>query len=338
MDYKFLILRCTQRDGKCGGVADRLRSLPFFIAAAAKTKRIFLIRWTRPTKMEEFLLPNEINWSVPDWMYKYAKFNETHLFPKADLIDKALVRARKWVLEGLVQDFYGGSKNYYKYESLYLDPNKTFDEDYMNEHMDHTGWDIYEVIFRDLFYTLFEPTPPIAKLVREKMMSGNLVPGKFAASHYRAFYGVEHKKDVRDNAELSSKTQNALNCASKLQPGDPIYFASDSRIAVQFARNLSETTGRRIVTSNDEKEALHLDKPIQWKSRNVSDYYPTFVDLLIMSEANCISQGLGGFARFAKLLSIDSNCTIRHDDKKPRMRETCRWYDSIDDLKEDQKS
>jgi hypothetical protein len=27
------------------------------------------IRWQRPTKLEEFLINNEIHWSVPDWMY-----------------------------------------------------------------------------------------------------------------------------------------------------------------------------------------------------------------------------------------------------------------------------
>ena len=33
----------------------------------------------------------------------------------------------------------------------------------------------------------------------------------------------------------------------------------------------------------------------QWKSGNVSDFYPTFVDLLIMAEAKCMSHGVGGF-------------------------------------------
>jgi hypothetical protein len=175
---------------------------------------------------------------------------------------------------------------------------------------------------------LFELSPPIAKLVHDKLKSANLVPGKFSTCQYRAFYGVENKKLVVDEDVLTQKSRNALNCASSIQPGDPIFFASDSQVAVRFARKMSETTDRKIVVFDEAKEALHLDKRYQWTSGNVSDFYPTFVDLFIMAEAKCMSHGVGGFGRFANLLSIAPDCVIRHDNEKANKRESCEWIDS----------
>jgi hypothetical protein len=200
-DYRFMILRCSLVEKNCGGVADRLKSLPFFIAAAASSKRIFLIRWERPTKLEEFLLPNEINWSVLDWMYgKVNSFKDSpdaYYIPRTKRIVMGIKKYKDVIiLEGSIQDYYGGSRYYYQLDCE-MDENKTFDEEYHKKDM--AGWNLYEVISRDLFYTLFKPSQPIAKLVQDKLQSANLVPNEFATSHYRAFYAIEHRKIQKKN-------------------------------------------------------------------------------------------------------------------------------------------
>jgi len=323
-----VILRCSNEDRKCGGIADRLKSLPFFVGAGAVYKRIFLIRWQRPTKLEEFLLPNEINWSFPDWMYNTKDFEKAMFIPTGQLMVSSLEKYTDHIfIEGLLQDFYGGSAHYYRFDTQ-LNDNREFDAAWAKEKDDFAGWPDYIIIFRDLFFSVFEPSPPVAKLIREHMASANLIPGKFSASHYRAFYAVEHRKDVRSERELRGKANNALNCASTLQPGDPIYFASDSHVAVLFAKQMADTTNRKIVTFDDEKEALHLDKKDQWKSGNVADFYSAFVDLLIMGEAKCMIHGLGGYGTFANLLGHDPACSIRHDAANPRKRTLCDWKDA----------
>ena len=233
------------------------------------------------------------------------------------------------ILEGMVQDFYGGSSPYYRFDCE-MDKNKELNETIVKKYNDYAGWPEYEIIFRDLFFSVFEPSPPVAKLVQEKMKSAGLVPGEFSASHYRAFYAVENQKHVRGDHELTSKTINALNCASKMQTGDPIFFASDSHVAVLSARTFAETNNRQIVTFDDEQEALHLDKRDQWKSGNVADFFPIFVDLLIMAEAKCMSVGVGGFGSFANILSSDPTCLIRHDSERKRQIQTCKWYNKGD--------
>mmetsp|Transcript_6298 Transcript_6298/g.13035 ORF Transcript_6298/g.13035 Transcript_6298/m.13035 type:complete len:166 (+) Transcript_6298:260-757(+) len=162
------------------------------------------------------------------------------------------------------------------------------------------------------------------------MALANLVPGRFSTSHYRAFYAVEHEKQVRSESELTEKTRNALNCASELQPGDPIYFASDSQVAVRFARSMPQN--RSIFTLEHNQEALHLDKKEQWISGKVSDFYPAFVDLLIMAEAKCASYGMGGYGAFANMLSQDPYCKNQHDSLDVSLREFCEWKDSKDDV------
>ncbi len=330
-DYKYIVLRCSNEEKHCGGVADRLKSLPFFIGAGAVYKRVFLIRWQRPAKLEEFLIPNEINWSYPDWMYNTESFDKKVVVKGGDKLRRAFERYPDVVfLEGWLQDFFGGSAAYYSFDCQLAD--KELDEEYLKEKDGYAGWPLYEIIFRDLFYSVFEPAPPVAKLIRDHMESANLVPGKFSTSHYRAFYAVEHDKDAVSEEQLIQKTENALNCASYLQPGDPIYFASDSRVAVLSASAMAASTNRKIVVFNDEKEALHLDKKFQWKSGNISDFYPTFVDLLVMAESKCLTHGLGGYGRFANILSFDPSCSILHDWRPIRKAKKCDWVDSKEDI------
>jgi hypothetical protein len=68
---RWMIMQCLAgHDGKCGGTADRLKPLPWALRVAYQTKRILLIRWTRPAKLEEFLVPPKggMDWRVPEWM------------------------------------------------------------------------------------------------------------------------------------------------------------------------------------------------------------------------------------------------------------------------------
>jgi len=329
-EIKFLLLCCSEKELKCGGLADRIKSLPFFVALAARTKRIFMIYWDRPTKLEEFLIPNEVDWSVPNWFYEREKplnvFGARSIYRAATAKKKATERA----LEGLAMDFYGGSREYYRMDAE-MDGNKTFNKTLAKELNDYLGWPEYQAVSRDIFDALFRPSPPVEKLVREQMESFGLIPGQYSASQYRAFYAVEHKKHTVSEETLKFKTRNAINCATMVHPGAPIYFASDSVVAVRHARKYGRKLNHTIVTTDETKEALHLDKRAQWTSGNVSDFYSTFVDLLIMKEARCMSTGEGGFGRFANILSADTSCYVRHDTKTARKTASlCGWYNGVD--------
>ena len=380
-------------------MADRLKSLPFYIAAAASSQRIFLIRWERPTKLEHFLVPNELNWSVPRWLHDKIANGDNALNKKNNIVVSEFILGEQLsrfvqytryksvpIIEGLLQDYYGGSSYYYRMHcTLDEDCNASEMEQSIKKHKDYAGWSLYEDIFPDLFVALFIPAPPIARLIQTTMKelfptannnndnnsnnnnalislpgsssdnNNNTITitgiGTYSGCHYRAFYGIENKKDTIDESVLVAKTRNALNCVSQLSiqqqqqqprpPEDmeklqyqppPIYFASDSLVAIRTVQDVARTENRSIGTfttagentsnNNNEhdREALHLDKRYQWKSGNVSDFYATFVDLLILANATCISIGVGGFGRFASLISKNTNtgtttqsCVNRHD-------------------------
>ena len=77
---RYYLVECTARYQHCGGTADRLGPLPFHVYHAAISKRLLLIHWTKPCKLEEFLVPpmGSIDWRVPDWLYHNMFQNYLH--------------------------------------------------------------------------------------------------------------------------------------------------------------------------------------------------------------------------------------------------------------------
>lgn len=69
--FKFMVMQCIDGiDRQCGGTADRIKLFPYWIQQAAENRRILLIYWTSPARLEEFMVPplGGIDWRVPDWM------------------------------------------------------------------------------------------------------------------------------------------------------------------------------------------------------------------------------------------------------------------------------
>ena len=271
-----------------------------------------MIRWTRPCKLEEFLLPNEngLNWSLPLWMEQKLEHEDTKRSYYACMlrrIVRLLGKDSNTVVEVRTQDTFGGSLLY--------------DELIAKNGTKGAIADNYETIFHDLFRMMFKPSPPVAKRIRKNLEASQLVPGEYSVAHYRAFYGIENEKEKRSSDALISNAINAANCASQLRPGGPVYFASDSKVANEAVRHHATVSNHSIVTF-DSAEALHLDKG----SGPPSDYYSVFVDLYLMGNGRCISYGQGGFGQFALLMSYNATCMSRHFYKLKMQK--CDWRDS----------
>ena len=61
-----LLIRTCSASEPCGGLHDRLGKLVWDLYLANKTERVLLINWCKPAPLEKFLVPNEIDWSIPD--------------------------------------------------------------------------------------------------------------------------------------------------------------------------------------------------------------------------------------------------------------------------------
>jgi hypothetical protein len=92
--FQYLIMQCIRGDAHCGGTSDRLKPLPLLLLNAYMYKRVFLIWWTRPCPLEEFLMPNAINWTVP-WFIPVADGTQNgKLVGKTDRVQMYASKAR----------------------------------------------------------------------------------------------------------------------------------------------------------------------------------------------------------------------------------------------------
>jgi len=295
-EHRFLILQCVREDAHCGGTSDRLKPIPLLMWVAQQTQRIFLIWWTRPCPLEEFLLPNALNWTVPSFIPLTNSSENGRIFLKLHVLldpshnDLPIIRTR-------MQTYHGGQLDF---------DNRT----------DST----YDEVYHELFRLLFRPSPPIAAILTEELHAVHLKPGHYSVAHYRAFYG----RESRGENVIAKVAVNAVNCASMLRPGGPVYFASDSTFAVKTVQQYAKENNHPIVTIQNQ-EPLHLDKAGNWSTRHPSDFYSIFVDLYLMGMGRCVTFGQGGFGRFGLLLSYNATCSSRHIYK--RQMSDCHWTD-----------
>ena len=154
------------------------------------------------------------------------------------------------------------------------------------------------------------------RLIDEKMKENHLESGEYVAVHLRALYG---KRDQRDSQEVIDLAVLGLNCGSSLFPGHPVYFASDTTAAVDAAQVYADmhhlpvaipkhggASSGRIIT-----DPIHFDKDQGWKTRDVTAYDSTFVDLYMLAESRCVAYSNGGYGTFGSLLSYDPDCKMR---------------------------
>ena len=299
---RYIIMQCLTTDDHCGGTSDRLKPIPLVILLAMRSKRILYIRWTRPCPLEEFLIPPSLgyNWTMPEWLVQTMDNDET-IKSRVRVNNKNIiddVQKNITVIRARLQTFDGGSV-------------------YFNEQLNHTNV-TYESIYHDLFRILFQPAPPVQDILTKELQSVGLTPGEYATAHYRAFYGARMPSEDK----IQSTAKNAVECASELRPGGPIYFASDSQFAIQSIKQYAQDYKRPVVIIEND-EPLHLDKA---NSTTAADYYSVFVDLYLLGMGRCASVGMGGFGRYGLLLSYNASCWNRHSYNKQRL--DCHWKDA----------
>jgi hypothetical protein len=287
--FRFLVVTCLESAPKCGGTADRLRPIPFYVRVASETNRILLVRWERPAPLESFLLPptDGVDWRVPHWLVDVVRHNA----------EPSVVTTVKGML-GIA----GGDDTIVRARLQAHDHGS----DYYNEKAVAMGEpkDAFRQHYRDCWYTLFTPVAAISSRIESELRRTKLIPGQYAFAHLRAYYGVEGSSVAgsgdRSHALIEKWTRNAINCVSRLRPGGPYFFSSDSayarHVAVEYGmqRNVSIAVRTEMSTRNDDEEAIHLDLVADWKSREPSEYYDIFVDLYLMSMGRCMSYNVGG--------------------------------------------
>jgi hypothetical protein len=100
---------------------------------------------------------------------------------------------------------------------------------------------------REFWDTLFTPSPPVAALIQQNMDDLNLVPGQYVAAHVRTLY-------LNDESNNTDMVHNGINCATKLKPDWPVYFASDSvsatLTALEYGRSKQKQQQQQRTSNN----------------------------------------------------------------------------------------
>jgi hypothetical protein len=292
-EHRYLVFRCRAQDPKCGGASDRIQPVPFGLMLANRTRRILLIEWTRPCRLEEFLLPpqNGLNWTVPSFVRFDYKSN-----PVISMSRHAEFAFREDMFVDIRHQSNDHGRSYYdaNRDDLKTEPN--FDAIY------HRVWQLF-----------FTPSPPLAAILREAHRGYRLVPNRYVGVHIRAKY----TGDRGNNAEM---VENAVHCATQLRPGYPVYLASDSRVASSYAIKYGRQVGAKVIAQVSDAPPLHIDRGTDflslqgadWMRRNASDFYDTFVDLYLLAGGACTTFNIGGYGRWASLIGSNSSCSINH--------------------------
>jgi hypothetical protein len=296
--------------GPCGGLADRLKPFPLVLWVAAKSRRIFFISWNRPFGLEAFLEPvapsatasnslmgTMIDWRVPEELSKRGFHDETHtqgmiidheklVYPRAMKKDIQILRTK-----------------------IQSPGEQTFTK--------KTGGVVYTDIYSQLWHSLFRPVPRLQQKMDAQLTKNQLVSDQYVATHLRLqyMYGPNDKKKTK--AQITVATTHALQCASVMYPGVPIFVATDSpktvrpvvQDLVQKYENDPEMMIRIVMlpyssnTTTATDKVLHLDHDPEWQSRTPDEYDSVFLDLYLLGQARCVIYGRGGYGKFGSLLS-----------------------------------
>ena len=322
---RLLIIRCISED-RCGGTSDRLKSIPLFLAIAAKTKRLLFLRWNRPFPLETFLIPGPfLNWTVPDTLQTFLTNGTAENEQKADSIyfdglkvGKLVAAAENtnhWLVEGNVH--VSGSNLYRKLARQLQSQDSAISSQQDDNALEYTTF------YHDLFPGLFVPSPPIRNLVAQLLQQSQLKPNQYVVAHYRSKYPGEPYRESKNLTILQQFVNNAIDCAASLSPSLPVYFASDAVASLQAAEGLliteagilndTSVPSPRVVTHleliSTQEDPPHLNFAIK---DHPSAFYSIFVDLIVMSQSRCVSFGAGGFGRFGSLISFNATCRIPH--------------------------
>jgi hypothetical protein len=265
---------------------------------ASSQGRFLLIHWTKPAPLETFLLPPQLglDWRFPPWLLdEFHQDDNNRLAPmESKIINYGANPQVRWVRAKYQSHNHGQE---------YYDRNRVDAKD-----------PTYAQVYHDLWRVCFTPAPAIAGRIETQMEGLGLIPGRYVSTHIRALYGVEK----RENNLVLWWTRNAIHCVTAKFPVSaprstiamPILFVSDSTYATEMASAYAQQQNIQGVVhrNHNGQQPLHLEKNVN--SRNLEDFYDTFVDVYMIAMSRCTAYNMGGYGRWGSMMGYNSSCVF----------------------------
>ena len=329
---------------------------PYYIWLAHKTGRKFLIKYSKPYPLEEFLVPPEggLDWRLPD------KYCEEEWKAYANRSWKEMTNQKYTALHRHIQ-----SPPYNNARFIFVNRNYA-SRDIGNTFQDETGLSP-EDVWPGIFRRMFKPSKAVGEIIDSLAQGSGLVPGEYAGTQIRARFPVGKegiqmvgRKELVNMNHHETKIyvqklgDNAANCALKAMPETKhIYVATDTsellgyllyespiwgdhnsthagnnNITTSAVTNPHQRPSAKIVTRPDYNvSSLYFGKTYL---ENLLDepppeaYFQIFIDLWMLSHTKCMSQGHGGFGHFGSTLSGNHHtCRNRHRNYDLGILESC---------------
>lgn len=343
--------------GLCGGLHDRLGQLPLDLSIANETGRIFLIQWHKPHPLEEYLLPNDFDWTVPEGVgfddmhaaraHTYLDFEPGSSTEELDTLIHHMIYGDLSKIKILNTKLLGDQKG----ELLSSRLKKAQETDMIDD----------TLTFGRVFWSFFQIHPNIQNLINEQKQILNLSSNHYVAVHCRTRHPKGWSKDKPspraevegfpadksdivfegyEKAHTVSVATHAIQCVRKLQNdhppqsnGDekePIYLMTDTFKVTNHMTlspespfyDPSKKTDAHLIARDDSIPSFHIDRK---KGRTIEEHYGTFLDLFLMVEARCITFGIGNFGRFAAKIS-GTKCLNQHRQVEWDTHDAPRWF------------
>jgi hypothetical protein len=332
-DSKFIVMVCHKYKGNldeaCGGLADRMMRLPYYVWLAHKTGRKLLMYWSTPFPLEEFfdVAFDDFDWRIPRGYF----VEELEKYANRSWTEYKYERRRVWH-NYIDQPLFTNQRIIFANTNLAKIPPEP-------EFLD--GLPRHEVMGA-IFHRLFKPSPKVMKLLKNLYDSTpGLKSQEYAAMHVRAKWpsgGIRTNKRDGDqsggglnmndsnNRELVHQiADNAASCAYKVMPESKFIFVSSDSHEIptylihespiwSIAAGSNTTDGNftrpKIIARLDyEEEPVHIN----YGGQKLEKYLGVFVDFWMMATSKCLAQGLGGFGHFGSELSGNHySCRVRH--------------------------
>ena len=293
MPPPLLVVFCGLNSPPCGGLHDRLGSLPFDLFIANQTRRLLFYVWEKPMSIHSFFSPNLLNWRLDDTPLGHTLLEKLHLAPNIfdferqfssnneaswkDTLPKAIEYALNHSLSVLTMRHMCAHMGEYFLENIL----KQLGETDMIHSSNTFGW---------IWNAMFQPSPDLHNYLESMSQRLNLRKGQYVAVHVRLHYpymiashagGIPLKTIDNTNETLKEDDKvhafdggtglllegagkifavnlgmHAINCARTLISNvkEPIYFFSDANNLAEFFMERNHSNGQ------NQSDETHIDQ------------------------------------------------------------------------------
>jgi hypothetical protein len=330
----FMVVVCL-KGTQCGGVSDRIRSLPYWLVLAERTGRVLLIHWTKKYALEDFWMPPRNrgggwDWTIPKHFLAKDPFQSSCLHHKAKII----------------REFEDESNHQFLMNTL-KGPERVI--------CVQTRQDLTSLVAQQqqgpfannshaiaqVFQHLFTPTDSLQEFINNTINQQlGIQPGEpFLAAHVRATYPLESKAGRvwptwEEHSDLmkawaTNAVDQVIAAYQQQYPHSkmpPVYVASDSAPLVQYLKSSSSSfvinnnnNGSSIIILGVDGSMPRYHIELDSANKSKMDMFPVFFDLWMLSHSQCVSYGIGSYGKLGARMA-GMGCTVQH-------RSSLQWED-----------